>query len=311
MEPIVQVTTNTAGEIQAGICYCVGRRFTTNAIVKPPMTSFNGPLFLPLQKGSRHGCNSQVKKMFQTLLAQLPSLGMYDFVLTYGDSDLLPFLWNGFDTLVEYSYVIPVAEKGTWTRHAAKTRRWSLRKASRDAAEGSFWIDDRPAFSEVVSILHQVEVQRDFRPHDTDRLDRWWTAVADRKAGNAYVLRDGQGHGAAATVMVHDHRSAFYVAGGMRGDFRKGSMANVLLMHRMIEDAHGMGLDFDFGSIGCGAVRSSRPKPGVEGFFRSLGGELRASYRPVKLPSLRADLIWQGYRYLTGHRRRRWVDSNQ
>jgi len=311
MEPIVQVTTDAAGEIQAGICYCVGRRFTTKAILKPPMTCFNGPLFLPLQKSSRHGCNSYVKKTFQTLLRSLPGVGMYDFVLSYGDTDVLPFLWNGFDTLVEYSYVIPVAEKGIWTRHAAKTRRWSLRRSATDAAREDFVVDDRPAFSEVVPLLHETnEVRRHPISQYANRLDDWWKTVVERKAGRAYMLRDRQGRGAAVSVMVHDHRSAFYVAGGMRRDLRKGSMVNVLLMHRMIEDAHQMGLDFDFGGFASSAARSSKPKPGVEGFFRSLGGELRSSYRPVKFPSLRADLIWQAHRYLTGHRRRRWVSSD-
>jgi hypothetical protein len=305
LQPIVQVMTDGAGEIQAGICYCLGRRFTTKAIIRPPMTCFNGPLYLPLQKGSRHGCNSQVKKTFQTLLHGLPRLGMYDFVLSYGDRDILPFLWNGFDTLVEYSYVIPVAEKWTWMSNAAKTRRWSLRKASRDAAEQKFEIDDKPAFSQVVSLLHETAGTQ--RQSHASRFDHWWETVTERKAGHVYVLRDPEGHGVAATVMVHDQRTAFYVAGGMRSEMRKGSMVNVLLMQRMIEDAHQMGLDFDFGGIGSGAGRASKPKPGVEGFFRSLGGELRASYRPVKFPSLRADLIWQGYRYLTAHRRRRWV----
>ena len=61
-------------------------------------------------------------------------------------------------------------------------------------------------------------------------------------------------------------RRSSYVAGGMRRDLHSGSMVNVLLMRQMIEDAHNMGLDFDFGSIGCGAARSSKPKPGWKAF---------------------------------------------
>jgi len=67
------------------------------------------------------------------------------------------------------------------------------------------------------------------------------------------------------------------------------------------------GLDFDFGGIGSGGARAGKSKPGVEIFFQSLGGQLRASYRPVRFSSLRTDPIGQGYWYLTGLRRRRWV----
>ena len=66
----------------------------------------------------------------------------------------------------------------------------------------------------------------------------------------------------------------------------------------MIADAHAMGLDFHFeGSV----------LPGVERFFRSLGGELRPFYRMLKFPLPRAYLVWHGYHYWTRHRRRPWV----
>jgi hypothetical protein len=100
--------------------------------------------------------------------------------------------------------------------------------------------------------------------------------------------------------MVNDDRSAFYLAGGIHRAVRHGFLMNVLLTQRMIEDAHEAGLDFDFAGTDL---------PGVEGFFRSFGGQLRPLYRLVKLPSARAYLIWQGYRYFARHRLKRvWHD---
>jgi len=298
MEPTVRVLKNDDGTIQAGICCCIGRKLTTRAMLKPPMTCFNGPVYSPIKRQSRHGYDSQVKHTLLAILHGLPRLGIYDFALTYPDLDVMPFLWNGFDSLIDYSYVIPFEERDTWIQQTSKTRRGILRKAQRDAAQQGYTVDDCPAFSEVLALLEETaEAQHYSFSHFVHRVPAWWEIVTSHKAGRAYVLRDSQGRGTCTSVMVYDTRSAFYVAGGMRGDLRRGFVMNVLLTQRMIDDAHKMGLDFDF----CGTAM-----PGVEGFFRSFGGQLRPLFRLVKFPSLRAYLIWQGYRYLIGHRKS-WV----
>jgi hypothetical protein len=149
LEPTVRVLMGGDGEIQAGICCCIGRLFGTRAMIKPPMTCFNGPVYSPIQKRSRHGHGTRLKHTLLAILHGLPRLGMYDLQLTYSDSDVMPFLWNGFDSLVEYSYVIPFSEKETWIRETSKTRRWTLRKAYKDASDLHYSIDDHPDFSEV------------------------------------------------------------------------------------------------------------------------------------------------------------------
>ena len=55
----------------------------------------------------------------------------------------------------------------------------------------------------------------------------------------------------------------------------------------MVDDAHDMGLDFDFeGSL----------LQGVERFFRGWGGELRLIHRLIKIPSAFAYVRWKGER---------------
>ncbi len=154
-------------------------------------------------------------------------------------------------------------------------------------------------FEDVWRLFDETaEIKRYAKTRDSRAAVAWWNAVQRQKAGRTYLLRDGEGRPASATIMVHDHRTAYYLGGGIRRDLRQGSMFNVFLFHRMIADAHGMGLDFDFeGSI----------LPGVERFFRSLGGQLQPLYRVVKFPSPMAYSIWHAYRYWTKHRRRQWT----
>jgi hypothetical protein len=299
LEPIVNVMADKNGNIEGGICYCVGRRLGASAMVRPPMTPCNGPVVSRLPLAARHKENTHVKKMMLMAIHALPRLGVYDIILRSSQADVTPFLWNGFDTYVGYTYVIPCAERETWLQNASKTQRWQIRKAMRDAAEKGFRIESDVPLDAVLPLLKDTADVKQFSLGKcVARLPDWWNAVGSHGAGRTYLLRDDQGRPAAATLMVWDAHCAYYLAGGIRRDLRKSSIINVLLVHRMVEDAHRQGLDFDFeGSI----------LPGVERFFRSFGGQLRPCYRLVKLRSLPAYLIWAGHRYWSGHRRKPWV----
>lgn len=116
--------------------------------------------------------------------------------------------------MLEYSYVIPIEEKETWIQQTSKTRRWTLRKACKDASDQNFFVDDHPHISEVLSVLEETAQAKHYSfAHYARRLPTWWEAVTTRKAGRAYILRDSQGRGVCTSLMVNDTRSAFYLAG--------------------------------------------------------------------------------------------------
>jgi len=297
--PTIHVLRDANGDIQGGICYALARRLGSRVIARPPLTAQNGPLFAPCRESGRHRQNTENKRTVLSLIHGLPRLGGYDFVLRPCDTDVMPFLWNGFDTLVGYTYFIPQTERETWLQHASKTQRWSVRRAAREAAEKGFGFVDKPPLGEILQLLKETATFKGYRFSTVEqRTTIWWQMVEEHGAGRAYLLRDSHGHPACGALLLYDGRTAYYAAGGIRNDLRKGSLVNVLMIHRMIEDAHAMGLDFDFeGSI----------LPGVEGFFRSLGGELRPVFRVVKFPSPLLCVGWQVYRYFTRHGRREWV----
>ena len=301
IEPTVHVIYGDDEQIQAGICLNIGRKIGVKSTVRPPLTPCNGPLFLPSRKHSRHHKNTHAKNMLLMTIRSLPMMGMYDLILRPEDRDVLPYLWNGFESHVCYTHVIPCKEQGNWLQQASKTQQWSIRKANRDVAEGKYTLDESPPISAVASLLAATANFKGFSSaHYSSLLSVWWKDVTDRGVGKAYLLRDDEGNTISTALMVWDSRCAYYVSGGIRPDFRKRSLANVLVIHRMIENAHAMNLDFDFeGSI----------LPGVERFFRSFGAEMRPLYRVVKLPSWRAFVTWQAYHYFSKHRKRQWLSS--
>lgn len=301
LTPEVRVLRGADRRIQAGICYAVGRRFGTRAMIRPPCTPGNGPVFIDTPETGNYRRITHAKEMAQIVLCSLPRLGFYDLRLRPNDTDVMPYLWNGFDTEVGYTFVIPASARDTWMEGTSKTTRKELRRGARDLVEDGLQIEENPEAPAMLPLILDTIRTKGFRiDRIEERFGAWWQAIRRSGLGQAYLLRDRDGNAMATDILVWDRHTAYSVLGGIRADLRKGSRAGTILLERMIRDAHGRGLDFDF---------EGSALPGVERFMRSFGGELRPMIRAVKIPSPIAFLVWQSHRFLTRHRRAwLWVD---
>ena len=298
VSPVVQVLRGDDGGISAGICYAVGRRFGTRATVRPPCTAGNGPVFNPCQEEGRYKENTHAKQMALLAIHSLPKLGFYDLRLRPVDTDVMPYLWNGFDTQVGYTYVIPASQKDDWMEGASKTTRKELRRAIREVAEQGYQIEENPAAADMLPLIQDTINAKDFRiDRLAERFADWWQAIRDHQVGCGYLLRDKVGTPMAADILIWDRRTAYSILGGIRTDMRKDSRVVTILLERMIREAHGRGLDFDF---------EGSSLPGVERFMRSFGGELRPMIRVVKIRSPITYALWHTHRFFKQHRRP-WV----
>ena len=299
--PVVQVLKARTGSIEAGICYATGRRFGTRAMICPPCTAGNGPLFNPCKEAGRYKEITHAKEMALLAIHSLPKLGFYDLRLRPVDTDVMPYLWNGFDTHIGYTYVIPASQKDNWMEGASKTTRKELRRAGREAAEQGYQIEQNPTALDMLPLIEDTIKAKGFRVDRlAERFANWWRAIREHDVGCGFLLRDKSGAPMAADILIWDRRTAYSILGGIRADLRKDSRVGTILLERMITESHGRGLDFDFeGSV----------LPGVERFMRSFGGELRPMFRAVKIRSPLTYALWYTHRYFTQHRRPWvWVD---
>ena len=301
INPVVQVLRDDAGLIIAGICYATGRRFGTRAMIRPPCTAGNGPVFFPDMEEGRYKEITHAKKMALLAIHSLPKLGFYDLRLRPGDRDVMPYLWNGFDTHVGYTYVIPATERETWVEAASKTTRKEMRRAQREVTERGYYIEENPVAADMLPLIKDTIAAKDFKVERLDeRFAAWWQAIKDNGVGCAYLLRDKSGAAMAADILIWDRRTAYSILGGIRADLRKDSRVGTILLERMIREAHSRRLDFDF---------EGSALPGVERFMRSFGGELRFMIRVVKIRSPLTYFLWQTHRYFKQHLRPWvWVD---
>jgi hypothetical protein len=301
VSPVVRALRNEEGGIIAGICYAVGRRFGTEAIICPPCTAGNGPVFKPVLAEGHYQEITHAKKMALLAIHSLPRLGFFDLRLRPADTDVMPYLWNGFDTHVGYTYVIPATQRDKWMDGASKTTRKEIRRAVREVAEQGYQIEEQPSAQEMLPLIHDTIRAKDFRVDRLgERFAAWWQAIKDHQVGCGFLLRDKNGAPLAADILIWDRHTAYSILGGIRADLRKDSRVGTILLERMIREAHGRGLDFDF---------EGSTLPGVERFMRSFGGELRPMMRMVKIRSPLTCLLWQTHRYFTQHRQPWvWVD---
>lgn len=298
-DPIVLVLYDDIGNINAGLCYAVGNRFGTRAMIRPPITPRSGPIFLSCNVKGRFADNSYRKKMMHIALHSLPKLGLYDFLLRPCDVDVMPFLWNGFDTSIGYSYVIPKEETGIWTDNISKSARQGLRRALKELDSGKISIEIDPLIEDMLPLVRDTEEIDGFSVEKREgQIATWWKVVRAQNAGIAFLIRDSDNRPMAADMLVFDAHTAYSVLGGIRRDLRKGSLVSLVLLNSMIAEAHQRGLNFDF---------EGSALPGVEMFMRKFNGELHAIYRVMKIVNPFTFAAWHAYRYWTGHRVRKWI----
>ncbi len=204
---------------------------------------------------------------------------MYDYIMPPEVTDVMPFLWNGFDTLVGYTYQVPVTEAQQWASSMSSSHRRDLRKAWDLIEQTGGRIEQTSEFDEAYELFSDTFETKEFKLRSNrESLERWWQSVVCHDAGTIYVAREADGRPVCATLLLLDRQCSYYLASGIRKDARHGplNLWSRALIDRMIRESHESGLTFDFeGSI----------LPGVERFFRGWGGRCVPKYRVVKVVS--------------------------
>lgn len=261
---------------------------------RPPLTSVNDPLY-DVNAVARYSRYTQHHQLLGALLDGLPAMRLHDFMLGPDpDGYLLPYLWRRFDISIGASYVIPHAERDTWREGIAKDHRRALKRGRAELDERRATITTSATFAEVLPVLLETARLRRFSPGGSpEQLKRWWRAVEQRRAGEIYAILDPDGQVLCTELVVADRHRFHGLASGMRTELRRQSHLGVLLIERMITDAHARGLDLDF---------EGSSLPGVEEFVRRWGGVMQVRHRALRFASPLDRASWRIARSLRDSR---------
>lgn len=254
-------------------------------VTMPPLTSYF-PVWIranPARKLERS--YHLEKKTLRTLLSQLPASWMISQQYNPDFSNGLPFYFEGFQTLVRYTYIIDdlrdVAKIGREMESSVRNHIRNARQAVEVSRDGE-WAE-----------LHEM-VARSFgrqakkAPFGSALLERADACLSERGMRTIYVAKGGDGTHAAACVVFDGARASFLLSGADPALRQSGAL--YLLLWEALKDAAKRATSFDFeGSM----------HPPIERVFRSFGAR--------RVPYLRAiryrNRIFEALAVLSGKNR--------
>jgi Acetyltransferase (GNAT) domain len=245
------------GELKARLPYVMDRRMGLRPLRQPLLTPFLGPWIRP-SEGKYATQLAHQKELYTELIAQLPAHDYFSQTFHYSAENWLPFYWQGFQQTTRYTYVINDLTDldHVWSEFQENIRR-AIRKASkRLRVHSEYGIDKFLNISELTFSRQGLPL-----PYSRESIRRLDDTCRARSACKIFFAEDGGGRVHAASYIVWDERSAYYLMGGGDPELRT-SGAISLAMWEAIKFSHQVSQCFDFeGSM----VES------IERFFRAFG----------------------------------------
>ena len=245
------------GRVVARLPFVQRTKFGLVALSQPKLTQSLGPWLEPSDGKYSRQLELQKERM-TALIEALPPFHTFRQSFSTHITNWLPFYWAGFTASVRYTYRLEdlTDPELIWNGFAENVRR-QIRKAQKQVEVR----DDLP-FERFLELHAATYVRQGVRPPVGDELLRRLDAAA-AAAGARRLLAavDADGRVRAATYIVYDSRSAYYLLGGRHLDFPTGGEPSLLLWDA-IQRAGATSAAFDFE----GSMIES-----IERFFRSFG----------------------------------------
>ncbi len=255
------------GRIVAALPYVERRLLHWRLLGQPPLTQHLGPWLAP-QTGKRTTRYTNEHKLLTSLLESLPKASRYLQNWSPERMNHLPFHWVGHEATVSYTYVIDYRDDDFETGIDSRIRN-DLKKA-----KNRFGVEpvEKADIDEFIR-LHRLTFDRQkiAMPYSLDLIRRIDAACAARNARTMFFAGDGNGTAAAATYVIWDERSAFYLMAGSDPD-RRHLGAGTVALWEAVKKMKDRTERFNF--------EGSMIKP-IEGHFRRYGGR-RVPYLSVK-----------------------------
>ena len=246
-------------QIQAALPYYLLR---PHIIFMPFYTQTMGIWFAPHSDDTKHiSVQEHRQSICNKIIEQIKPYKSFWQNFHYDFTDWLPFYWSGYKQTTRYTYLLKNLKNSDylWDNMSQQTRR-NIKKATE-----RFHITVKQGIS--IDDFMQVYTQTFERQHikntqDIQVLQRLIEVCRQRKQGELWGGYDQQGRIHAAVFIVWQKQSAYYLAGGGDTELRQ-SGAHSLVLWEAIQYTAGYSEVFDLeGSM----------LPGVERFFRELGG---------------------------------------
>lgn len=237
----------------------------------PPLTQYLGPYFI-VNSNSKPSLSSTIE-MYRILLNRLNHINIFKQRLNLTVKNLLPFLWQGFNMSIRYTYRINTKESdlNTILLKMSSTRRRKIKKGMNLLLIEKGEVDEK-----FIRLIKKTFYRKGNRaPSSIELLKEVYKASLKYDAGiiiNALEPKNKEICG--TSFFIKDNFSVYYLIGAYDERVDTNGLASSLLLWEGIKIAKENDLIFDFeGSI----------LEGVEYFFRSFGGDLVPYYEVSRI----------------------------
>lgn len=272
-----------------GVSLLASKKFGVTGYHIPPFTQYFSPLYfdasdlLPSISGE-HAC-------LEIILNNIGSVNHVDFKLPHGHHSFLPYHWKGFETSVVLTHLINGTNE-SYLLDLDKKRQGELKRLKKGIDSGEILIENEISEEGLAKLVKETCERKNFSFNE--KLLLKMVNIAETIPAKVISIRSKQ-HGLVAFGFFPYDEKAMYnlVNLSVRGIKGMLGTVNLLLLNEAIVFALNKNLAFDFeGSM----------LPGVEAFFRKMGGKQVPIYRVQKSPSLKYSLL-RAYKQIKNDRK--------
>jgi lipid II:glycine glycyltransferase (peptidoglycan interpeptide bridge formation enzyme) len=256
-------------QLAARLPYVIKQRRGLTLLTSPPLTQTLGPWLRPSTAKYTNKL-AEEKELMEELIAQLPKYDLFRQNFSPHITNWLPFYWAGFEQTTRYTYRI---EDLTDIDFVWKDFRENIRREIRKAQKQIKVRDDLGIahFLEINKLTFQRQGLK--QPYSDELVQRLDEACAARQCRRMFFAVDAQDKIHAASYIIWDEKTAYYLMGGGDPELRS-SGASSLLMWEAIQFASGVTQVFDF--------EGSMIEP-IEKFVRSFGARQTPYFHITKM----------------------------
>lgn len=276
-------------QIIGGVSLLLSKKYGVPGYHIPPFTQYFSPLYYnaansPQSITEEHAC-------LESILNKIGSANHIDFKLPSGHHSFLPYHWKGFETTVVLTHLIK-GTKESYQLGLDKKRQGELKRLKKGIDAGEISIEEKISEGELAMLVKETCERKNFNFNENVLLQL--VNNAESIPAKIISIRSKQ-HGLVAFGFFPYDEKAMYnlVNLSVRGIKGMLGTVNLLLLNEAIEFALDKNLSFDFeGSM----------LPGVEAFFRKMGGKQVPIYRVQKSPSIKYSLL-RAYKQIRNDRK--------
>jgi hypothetical protein len=278
------ITVTSGGVVRARWPIYQERRGLFDVITLPPLTHRLGP-WLDLGDATKSARRYELEKdLTVALLEQLPPYDILQITCHSGITNVLPFVWAGFEEMARYTYIVDLKQSETELWDALRE---NIRRESRKARK-QLKIETIDDVNECIRLIGKTYArQGNPNPFDSPAMRRLDAACAQRGRREMLVARDERGVIHAAIYLVWDANTTYYLAGGADPELRTSGAHSLLIWEALVR-SRARSTEFDM----TGSMVES-----IERFFRAFGGQQRIYFGLNKM-SRRARFAWHGKKML-------------